>query len=133
MALKDCRVAQIGDLYYLTYTAVSDNRVGVGFETLLAANIFRIIQKLVNNSIKHSKGTEIQITLRQTDFIQITVTDDGQGFDHKNSIEKAGSGLKSLKNKVALLDGKLMVTSANPGIKVIIKIPSEIERKSSSP
>src|SRR6187551_3931449 len=43
--------------------------------------IFRIVQELLNNAIKHSKATTISVTLRGTDKFEIVVEDDGIGFN----------------------------------------------------
>jgi two-component system, NarL family, sensor kinase len=70
--------------------------------------IFRIVQELLNNAIKHSKATVISVTLRATDKFEIVVEDDGVGFNFNeqhasNKIEK-GLGLFNIENRARLLN-----------------------------
>ena len=74
--------------------------------------IYRIIQELIHNIIKHSKATHAIVECSQNEnLFLITVEDNGQGFN-KLSLEKnKGIGLRSLKNRIELLDGKLEINS----------------------
>ena len=73
-------------------------------------NIFRIVQELINNSIKHSNATKIRITLTEFDhLLSLFYFDDGIGFD----IEKVnlGSGITNIKERVEIFDGTLEIDS----------------------
>jgi len=85
-------------------------------------NMFRIVQELVNNSIKHAEANEIDVQISfMNDHIQITVEDDGIGFD-KDSIESSGIGLKNIESRVDYLNAKLDFTSDNKGTSYVIDI-----------
>jgi len=76
--------------------------------------IFRVIQELVNNSIKHAEATKIVITVRKENAIVIEVSDNGLGFDPKSRKASAGSGLSAIRNRISLYGGEMYIDSA-PG------------------
>jgi len=76
-------------------------------------NIFRIIQELISNAIKHARAKSILLQCSQNDDIFfITFEDDGIGFDTNTVSEKKSMGLDNLKNRIAFLNGTLEVQSA---------------------
>ncbi|MGS2763272.1 tetratricopeptide repeat-containing sensor histidine kinase [Sinomicrobium sp. M5D2P9] len=75
--------------------------------------IYRIIQELVNNALKHAEATHIFVQLQQRDDkLFLTVEDNGKGFDPKTAIHKNGLGMSSLKARVELLEGEMDVHSS---------------------
>lgn len=85
--------------------------------------IFRIVQELVANIIKHSNASKAIIQLsRHDDQLSLAVEDDGVGFDIENAT--GGLGMKSLRSRVDYLKGNLQVESnAGHGTFVYIEIP----------
>lgn len=73
--------------------------------------LFRIIQELLNNIIKHACATEAIIQFnRDGQRLSVTVEDNGRGFNlEENSRKKAG--LESVKSRVSYLNGKLSIDS----------------------
>jgi PAS domain S-box-containing protein len=92
----------------------------------LELNIFRIIQELLNNCIKHSGATLIDIKLTLSREIAIEVNDNGKGFsDPLQTINPSGSGLSSIKNRLTLYNGTLKIDSVTgEGTKIFITINS---------
>ncbi len=85
--------------------------------------LYRMIQELVSNILKHAKASNITIQLNKTDnSLTITVEDDGIGFD--TSIKSgSGIGLKNLEARAAKLGGTYFVESgAGKGTLSIIEI-----------
>lgn len=75
--------------------------------------IYRIIQELVNNTLKHSQCTKVHLELSQVGVsLSIIYEDNGVGF--KKSEIVAGMGLKNIENRVNKLDGELTIDSS-PG------------------
>jgi len=113
------RVNQSQSIYIHLETDLADKDLSYTYEL----NLYRIIQELVNNSIKHSNCKEIRIKLTlKNDVIILVVNDDGQG--RQQSDEPKGIGLYNIKNRLASLNGKLnIVTSPFKGFKVLINIP----------
>ncbi|MEL6975285.1 MAG: sensor histidine kinase [Bacteroidota bacterium] len=86
--------------------------------------IYRIVQELINNAVKHSKATEVLVQyLVEDNRINITVEDNGQGFSKEKADKKGGMGLGNLRNRVAYLNGEIdFVSSPEEGTTVHIVI-----------
>ena len=77
--------------------------------------IFRIIQELINNAVKHAKSSEVLIQyIRDGKQIHITVEDNGMGMPEEalDVQTSKGMGLGNLRTRVAYLKGKLDFHSA---------------------
>ncbi|WP_299242583.1 ATP-binding protein [uncultured Aquimarina sp.] len=71
-------------------------------------HIFRIIQELLNNSVRHGKAENITLKINDTnEQLDIEYTDDGKGFDIKSVNKNKGIGLRNIESRVEILDGKL--------------------------
>jgi PAS domain S-box-containing protein len=97
-----------------------------GFATrenpLLETSIFRIIQELINNCMKHSKASLVKLNVKKSKNIEIQLQDNGVGFDyHEQEKSASGSGLRSIKNRISLYNGQLTVNSV-PGKGTTIQI-----------
>lgn len=68
-------------------------------------HVFRIIQELVNNSIKHGKATRTAVELNSGPFL-LNYSDNGVGFDNTANKGKPGLGLKNIESRVELLGGQ---------------------------
>jgi len=77
----------------------------------LQLSVYRIIQELVNNIIKHAGASEALIQLQQqgNQKLLITVEDNGKGFAHETASN--GIGLENIKSRLSLLKGKLDIDS----------------------
>lgn len=84
-------------------------------EQTTAITIYRIIQELVNNTMKHAaaKSTIVQVS-KTDDAISITVEDDGKGFNPDILKAAPGIGWTNIQSRVEYLRGKLDVQS-EPG------------------
>ncbi|WP_353780204.1 tetratricopeptide repeat protein [Winogradskyella sp. 3972H.M.0a.05] len=88
-------------------------------------NIFRIVQELVTNSIKHSEASEINVQISHRDHsIFIIVEDDGKGFDVEKS-ESRGIGLKNIQSRAEFLNAELDVISNDKGTSFTIEIDTQ--------
>jgi two-component system NarL family sensor kinase len=94
--------------------------------------LFRIIQEILNNIIKHSKAQNIQADLNyKENNIIFTFADDGVGFDVREAMQRPSSnrgiGLTSMVNRAKLIGGQLTILSQpGKGTKTVIKIPAVI-------
>lgn len=92
----------------------------------LEVSLFRMIQELCTNIIKHAKATEVNIYLTQhneTD-INLIIEDNGIGFDPKVVKSSDGIGLKNIEKKVEQMGGTFSVdTIIDKGTTIIIDIP----------
>ena len=92
-------------------------------ENTVALTVYRLVQELLNNSIKHSKAKEIliQLTREENEFI-IMVEDDGVGFDVEGV--KKGMGTENILSRVNYLKGDLSVHSEKEkGTTTLITVP----------
>ncbi len=98
-----------------------DNRLSNHLEI----TIFRIIQELVTNVIKHSGATECVISLTQHQKeLNIMVEDNGKGFIAGKLQEKDGMGLGSIERRIEHLEGTMAVDSTlTIGTNIIIDLP----------
>jgi two-component system NarL family sensor kinase len=73
--------------------------------------LFRIVQELLNNAIKHSQATAVKVSLTAGNEISLAVEDDGIGFniDEQKSDKRTGKGLGlySIENRASLLGARL--------------------------
>jgi two-component system, NarL family, sensor kinase len=75
--------------------------------------IYRIIQELLNNTLKHAEATEVFVQLNQDDqHLTISVEDNGKGFDIHKLNEAKGIGIQNVENRVAYLNGKIDIQSS---------------------
>jgi len=94
--------------------------------------IFRIIQEILNNTIKHSRAENIQAEIVYRDnSVFFIFTDDGVGFDVKEAMQRPSSsrgiGLTSMVNRAKLIGGQLNLWSQpGMGAKTTIEIPASI-------
>ena len=87
-------------------------------------NIFRIVQELVNNSVKHAEATEVDVQISfQNRSIQLTIEDNGKGFD-KDAVSK-GIGLQNIQSRVDYLQAKLDFRSDSNGTSYLLDINTE--------
>jgi two-component system, NarL family, sensor kinase len=86
--------------------------------------IFRIVQESLNNAVKHSKATNINILINYLpSHCSITIADDGEGFD-ANHLEatQTGIGLKNMQNRASLINAYFSIQSQpGQGTKVLIE------------
>jgi len=71
-------------------------------------HIFRIIQELLNNSVRHGKAENVQLKINDNnEQLTIEYSDNGTGFDIESVNKKKGIGLRNIESRVDILDGKL--------------------------
>lgn len=92
-------------------------------ESAIEIAVYRIIQELISNTMKHAKATEITISLtRLNHHLNIMVEDNGKGFD--TQAINSGIGLKNIRSRVEKLSGKINFDSViGRGTIVIVEIP----------
>ncbi|MFD0861166.1 sensor histidine kinase [Sungkyunkwania multivorans] len=95
-------------------------------ENSMELMIFRIIQELITNIIRHAdaKRATIQFT-QHDDSLNILIEDDGKGFDtHQIDPRKSGIGLNNIAKRIEHLEGSFTVDSIlGKGTSIIIDIP----------
>ncbi|WP_308131399.1 ATP-binding protein [uncultured Flavobacterium sp.] len=86
-------------------------------------NIFRIVQELLNNALKHSKATQILVSCSQNgNRFYISIEDNGVGFNISEIEENQGLGIKNIKSRIELLHGSLDCESSSGGTSYNIEL-----------
>jgi signal transduction histidine kinase len=98
------------------------------FDKEKSLHIYRIVQEIMNNIMKHAKATLVTFTIAATNRkIELQVSDNGIGFN-KNRVMKSrnGLGLHTITERAHLLKGKVyLTTEKNKGVSYFIEIPVE--------
>ncbi len=91
---------------------------------LLALNCYRIVQELLQNSLKHARANEILVQMtRSGDELALLVEDDGRGFDRDTAPK--GMGTTNVAQRVQFLQGELSVqTAPGEGTSVHVSVPT---------
>jgi signal transduction histidine kinase len=88
------------------------------FNSLEGVNYFRVAQEAINNAIKHSNASVVEVRIDQeSDSIRLSVIDNGKGFGQM----PAGNGLGTMRNRAERIGKTLSITSLdNQGTQVSI-------------
>jgi len=88
---------------------------------------YRIIQELLQNTMKHAKASEVLVQINcQPEMLSIAVEDNGTGFDPARISEHDGRGLSGIRSRIGSLHGQVLVNS-RPGAGTSVYI--EVETK----
>lgn len=122
-ALKDfCNSIDQSGAVQLTYQSFEMDEASISKNT--ASSVYRIVQELVNNILKHANATTALVQLiRKNDALSITVEDNGKGFDTGTLQNSNGMGYHNMQNRVTYLNGTMDIqTGAGKGTSVNIEI-----------
>jgi two-component system, NarL family, sensor histidine kinase DegS len=121
----------IGNLKEQTGIEISENITGSEqkLPSYLEIFIFRAIQELVGNSVKHNMDNaskvKIDVSLGiENNMVRVGIKDNGKGFDTGELKETGGLGLKILQERTDMLGGSINIDSSiNKGTEVVLQIP----------
>ncbi len=91
--------------------------------------LFRVVQEILNNTLKHAAAKNITVTLHyEPAQFTLTVLDDGKGFDLEKitgrEMSQSGAGLRNIKRRTELVGGSCETESApGEGTKVTLQLP----------
>lgn len=92
----------------------------------LEVNIYRLVQEIIHNSIKHSKANRLVMELgMESSIIRLATADDGIGFDFAHSMaNKSGLGLFNLQSRTDVMEGVFNIDSQKgKGTRFLFEIP----------
>jgi signal transduction histidine kinase len=100
--------------------ALPDERLPAEVETTL----YRIVQESLTNVVKHAQARRVSVLLtRKPGAVVVVVEDDGRGFDPEQARED-GFGLVGMRERIALLDGRLQIESSQEGgTTLVVEVP----------
>lgn len=91
----------------------------------VALHLLRITQEALTNVRRHANASHAWINVaRQNGSLELTVADDGRGFENDSPFDRQHVGLASMRERVRSLDGQLTVaTSPGQGTRVTARVP----------
>ena len=90
--------------------------------------MYRVAQEALRNAARHAEAKHVELRVRHdATSATLEVADDGRGFDVKRAEERRpGMGLFSMRERVALVNGSLTLTSAPArGTRIVATVPLE--------
>jgi two-component system NarL family sensor kinase len=91
-----------------------------------SVTIYRIVQELINNIIKHANATQAVVQMnKEGSKLLLTIEDDGRGFDTAVLQQSSGIGWRNIQNRLDYLKGKTDIQSA-PGKGTSVNIEIEV-------
>ena len=111
-----------------------ENEIAIGEEDIpdtLKIVVFRIMQEALNNIAKYSKEDRISLSFVKSDSsIELTIEDNGTGFDLNSARHKRGLGLTSMQERALLAGGRVAIDST-PGVGTTIRAswPAQFQSK----
>jgi signal transduction histidine kinase len=102
------------------HSALGEARLPSDVETAL----YRVVQESLTNIVKHANAKRISISLaRRTSGVAAVIEDDGTGFDPR-AVREDGVGLIGMRERLALLDGRLEIESRpGAGTTIVAEVP----------
>jgi two-component system, NarL family, sensor kinase len=89
------------------------------------STIYRMIQEIISNVLKHANATEVSISLvKEATHLELLITDNGKGFNIEDAKQKDGIGLKNIMSRVEYLKGNIDINSSpQHGTSILIEVP----------
>ena len=88
-------------------------------------HMFWIAMEALNNSLRHSEATQVNMCIKiERGQVVLSVSDNGKGFNAKQSSQSSGMGLNNMQQRASKINGKLQITSLpGQGTTVTIRLP----------
>ena len=97
-------------------------------EKAVSVTLYRILQEALNNICKHSRACNVRVSLTNGKQLNLTVEDDGQGFnvENQNSI-KQSFGITTMRERAELIGGTCTISSImGIGTRIEVIVPYEL-------
>lgn len=137
MSLDDLGLVPTLQRFVMTFQ--EDTGIAVSFKTkglyddirpVISLTVFRIVQEAISNIIKHAAAENVTVSLEFSDIeLKLYIYDDGKGFEvsslkARNEDINSGFGLFSMKERIELLSGEILISSElGKGTRINIMIP----------
>jgi signal transduction histidine kinase len=110
-ALKDfCNDINQSGALQVSYQSI--DLAGTNIEQTTAITIYRIIQELISNAMKHASAKKVIVQVAKSHGqLAVTVEDDGKGFDTTMLSQSKGIGWTNIQHRVDFLKGKVDINS----------------------
>jgi len=118
----------IGELDNKTPIQMSFKYEDVAIPADAEIHLYRMIQEIINNAIKHSGASKLDIKLfSDNNKLIVTINDNGKGFSTEQvKADNRGLGLKNILSRIDILEGELYLTSdSTNGTSYTIELPHD--------
>lgn len=90
-------------------------------------DLYFVAIEALNNVLKHAGADEVSVIVAQeNDHIQMTLTDNGRGFDLPAVADKGGLGLQNMRQRIHRLGGTFEInTAVGAGVRLTVTVPYE--------
>jgi signal transduction histidine kinase len=90
-------------------------------------NLFLVFQETLNNIMKHASAKRVEIEImRSDDCVELTVSDNGKGFDTKDRYKPRSFGLRGIQERIGHMGGTVKITSQlGKGASIAVCVPLE--------
>lgn len=97
----------------------------IKFQKQNELSIYRIVQEVINNMIKHADASSIDLSIRKLEkSLIINIKDNGKGLDDDSITNSSGIGWKNINARVHMMDGKIKIESEKlAGTQIEITLP----------
>jgi two-component system sensor histidine kinase DegS len=97
-------------------------------ESYIEVMIFRSVQELLGNVIRHSQATQVKVQMDAAGGeVRVSVDDNGKGFNVETLAETTGMGLKVIKDRVDMIGGEMDIDSVpGQGTRVSFSMPAKV-------
>ncbi len=107
----ESEIARLKKNKRVTITFAFEALVSKQFTSNESIFIYRIFQECINNSLKHSKATEINIAISTKPEFELVFSDNGVGFDTQKNTSEASMGLSNMKTRSQHINYGLTIDS----------------------
>ena len=92
-------------------------------------SLFRVLQEALHNAVKHGRASSVHVELEEiSNGLQFVVSDSGTGFDVETALRGKGLGLSSMRERVRLANGTILIESKPmSGTTIRVRVPVEPE------
>ncbi|REE02187.1 sensor histidine kinase [Marinoscillum furvescens] len=117
-------ISQVNETSNIRFLADVSIRGEFPVSEQIKTHLYRTIQELVTNVIRHSKASQAVVAIRQSNQkLQVIVSDNGQGLSEK-SRQSPGIGLDNIKRRIDLIKGNISFDNKpTGGLQVSIEVP----------
>lgn len=124
-SLKDGIISLLQELQTKIKIAITWDLQDIHLSRGTEDNLFRIVQELLSNTLRHAKAKHLEVYLKQVEStVVLRVVDDGVGFDPKTENTTGSYGLSNITERAGAIGGTAKVISfPEQGTSVEIRVP----------
>lgn len=102
-----------------------DLGINDNYSDQLRVTVYRVVQELLANAVKHANATKIILQCSKLDsWLFVTVEDNGKGMEQNGEYQEKGLGLANIRNRISLLNGDIeIISGSDSGTTINIQIP----------